>query len=299
MIRIIHILISIVSFSVFLSHDLNGQQGRLENEYKLAIPEGEVEDLWIFLQERFTGDIKMGDFSLKGTSSVEKFIDVYYDTPSLDLLNDNIGLRYRKRYKDNILLKELIQLKTPFSADAVVRNEFKYEPVKKKKTNIESRHPLIKHLDKSSQENLAFELAEYRVKLKDINEALQLQQIRSRIYLQDETGESAATITLDKVKNTDFPYQDYAEVELELNEVRYTEADDAEKKMLVDVNNELKNAIHSSFPNITIDQRPKYNKMHELMKDDILSKLRYNYMWFIYGAIVLLGVFVFTKDTLL
>ena len=290
--RVFYILIVICA--VFVS--AQAQNGRLENEYKLAIPDKDVEALWIFLQSNFTGDITIGRFVLNGTPSVERFMDVYYDTESKDLMKNNIGLRYRKRYKDDVLLKELIQLKTPFSADAVVRNEFKFEPIKKKSTDLDSRHSLLKHLDKSGKENLAFELAEYHVKITDIDKALQLQQVRSRIYLKDENDESAATITLDKVNNTFFPFQEYAEVELELNEVRYTQADEEEKQMLVEINMELKKAIHTTFPDIEIDQRPKYNKMHELIEGNIWSVLRSNFMWIIYGSIVLVGIFVFSRD---
>jgi len=273
------------------------QQGRLENEYKLSIPQEDVEDLWNYLQDEFCKDnLTISGHILKGVKSVEKFKDVYFDNEDLDLIRHNIGLRYRKRYKDGVLLKTLIQLKTPYSSDAVVRNEFKFEPVHKKNTDIDARHPLLKYLDKSSLESLQFELSPYKLRPKNLSKSVNLEQVRSRIYLSDNQGVSVATLTLDEVTNYFFPYQTYAEMELEINEVRYTNAQESEKKMLVDINEYLKNSIQGKFLNLEIDQRPKYNKMKELIEASFLSKLRLYYMWIIFaGVLILVGYKFFKK----
>lgn len=277
--------------------DAYTQQGRLENEYKLSIPQEDVESLWSYLQEEFCKEsLTIAGHTLTGVKSVEKFKDIYYDNEALDLIRYNIGLRYRKRYKDDVLLKTLIQLKTPYSSDAVVRNEFKFEPISKKNTDINARHSLLKYLDKSSIESLEFELSPYKVRPKDLSISVSLVQVRSRIYLSDTQGESVATLTLDEVTNYLFPYQNYAEMELEINEVRYTNAEESEKKMLVDINEYLKNNIQGEFVNLAIDQRPKYNKMKSLIDESILSKVRQYYMWIIFGIILILGLYKFFKQ---
>ena len=288
----------ILYFLLFLFvQDSIAQQGRLENEYKLAIPQEDVKNLWQYLKDEFCKEqLTITGHLLKGVESVEKFQDVYYDNAEQDLIQYNIGLRYRKRYKDDVLLKTLIQLKTPYSSDAVVRNEFKFEPVKKKNKDIYARHPLLKYLDKSSIESLAFELSPYKVRLKDLRVSVNLEQIRSRIYLSDTNGESVATLTLDEVSNYFFPYQTYAEMELEINEVRYTHAEEEEKKMLVDINEYLKNSIQEKFVNLEIDQRPKYNKMKELIDASIMSKMRGFYMWIIFGMILIMVLYKFFKQ---
>lgn len=279
------------------SQDANAQQGRLENEYKLSIPQEDVERLWNYLQEEFCKEsLTIAGHTLKGVKSVEKFKDIYYDNEALDLIKHNIGLRYRRRYKDDVLLKTLIQLKTPYSSDAVVRNEFKFEPDSKKNTDINARHPLLKYLDKQSLESLSFELSPYKIRPKELSTSVSLEQVRSRIYLSDVKGESVATLTLDEVTNYFFPFQTYAEMELEINEVRYTNAEESEKKMLVDINEYLKNSIQRKFVNLEIDQRPKYNKMKELIDESVLSKLRQYYMWIIFGIILILGLYKFFKQ---
>lgn len=281
----------------FLFQNAFSQQGRLENEYKLSIPQEDVEELWKYLQDEFCKEVlAISGHTLKGVKSVEKFKDIYYDNKSLDLIKNNIGLRYRKRYKDDVLLKTLIQLKTPYSSDAVVRNEFKFEPVNKKNTDINARHSLLKYLDKSSVESLEFELSPYKIRPSDLAESVNLKQVRSRIYLSDIQGESVATLTLDEVTNYFFPYQSYAEMELEINEVRYTNAQEAEKKMLVDINEYLKNSIQGKFENLEIDQRPKYNKMKELIDASMLSKLRQYYMWIIFGLILIAVLYKIIKQ---
>lgn len=289
----------IICFIVFFSsvNYLLAQQGRLENEYKLSIPQEDLENLWQYLQDEFCKDsLTIAGHTLKGIQSVEKFKDIYYDNKALDLIKNNIGMRYRKRYKDDVLLKSLIQLKTPYSSDAVVRNEFKFEPIIKKKTDINARHPLLKYLDKSGIESLQFELAPYKIRPKDLSESVNLEQIRSRIYLSDIHGESVATITLDQVTNYYFPYQNYAEMELEINEVRYTQAENIEKQMLVDINEYLKKSIQGKFINLEIDQRPKYNKMKELIDGSFLSKVRHNYMWVLFSLILLMAIIKYFKQ---
>jgi len=289
----------VILLFLFLSFFQNAfsQQGRLENEYKLSIPQEDVENLWKYLQDEFCKDkLTIEGHILKGVKSVEKFKDVYYDNEALDLIKYNIGLRYRKRYKDDVLLKILIQLKTPYSLDAVVRNEFKFEPDSKKNTDINARHSLLKHIDKSSLESLEFELSPYKVRPKDLAESVNLVQVRSRIYLSDTEGESVATLTLDEVSNYFFPYQSYAEMELEINEVRYTNAQEAEKKMLTDINEFLKSNIQSKFVNLEIDQRPKYNKMKELIDNSILSMLRRYFMWIVFGLILTMVLYKLLKQ---
>lgn len=278
-----------------------GQSGRLESEYKLDIQSQDVEPLWDFIktnyaQENFTID----DLTLQGEESIEVFIDKYFDLEDGSFSEAEISLRHRKRFKNDTLLKELVQLKTPFSKDKVVRNEIKFDVKKKKNLNdLSNRHPFLKLLSGEDRDRMSFHLAEFKVRPEQIQESLKLKQTRKRIYIKDVRGESIATITLDEVNNFSFPFQEYAELELELNEIRYTEADEKERARMNALNENIKTSLSDKFPNLKVDQRSKYRKMKLLIDESQVSFVYKNGIWLFFGLIVSLSSFLFIKDQLL
>ena len=278
-----------------------GQSGRLESEYKLDIQSQDVEPLWDFIktnyaQENFTID----DLTLQGEESIEVFIDKYFDLEDGSFSEAEISLRHRKRFKNDTLLKELVQLKTPFSKDKVVRNEIKFDVKKKKNLNdLSNRHPFLKLLSGEDRDRMSFHLAEFKVRPEQIQESLKLKQTRKRIYIKDVRGESIATITLDEVSNFSFPFQEYAELELELNEIRYTEADEKERARMNALNENIKTSLSDKFPNLKVDQRSKYRKMKLLIDESQVSFVYKNGIWLFFGLIVSLSSFLFIKDQLL
>ncbi len=279
----------------------NAQDGRLESEYKLSVPKDDVIQLWQFVQSTYGQELFVEDqLKLSGEESIEIFIDQYFDLPDQSFAKAEVSLRHRKRYKDKILLKELIQLKTPYSEDKVVRNEIKFEVDQKKNYNdLSIRHPFLKLLSNSDTERMSFHLAPYMVRPDDIQKSVKLKQTRSRVYIKDQAGESVATITLDEVSNFSFPYQEYFEIELELNEIRFTQADEQERAQMNSLNASIKNKLSQRFPNLKVDQRSKYLKMKELIDESLLSRLHENFMWIILGSIVGLSSILFIKDQLL
>jgi len=275
-----------------------GQSGRLESEYKLDIQEKDVGPLWDFIQSNYCiEDIKLDGIELSGEASEEIFIDNYFDLEDGRFSAMEISLRHRKRFKDDILLKELVQLKTPFSIDKVVRNEIKFDVKSKKKFNdISNRHDFLKLLSGEDVDRMSHHLAEYKVRPEQIQESLKLKQKRRRAYITDKEGESVATITLDEVNNFNFPFQKYAELELELNELRYTAADEEERLKMNSLNQTIKNQLSERFPNLKVDQRSKYRKMKVLIDDSKLSMLYENTMWLFFALVVGGSSFLFIKD---
>ena len=292
------IICASLCFFLFNIYQTAGQSGRLESEYKLDIPQEDVSNLWDFVKSTYSKDsFNLAGISLSGEESIEIFIDHYFDLPDGRFSDAEISLRHRKRYKDDILLKELIQLKTPFSEDKVVRNEIKFDVKSKKKINdISNRHPLLKLMSASDQERMSFHLAKFKVRPEQVQESLKLKQTRKRIYIKDAEGESVATITLDEVSNFSFPFQDYAELELELNEIRYTNANELERSKMTELNNHIKSELATKFPRLEIDQRSKYRKMKLLIDNSKISYVYKNGMWLFFGVIISLSSFLFIKD---
>jgi len=294
MIRALSLLvITMVSVQVAFS-----QEGRLENEYKLNVPITKVAEVWAHLVSEYNQpSFKVAEVELQGTVSEEDFIDRYFDTHDGILLSEEISLRHRKRFKDGQLLKELIQFKKPYSEDKVIRTEIKFKAAKADKDK-RKRHPFLKFLPGSEKERMAYNLAKYGVVPEEIDLALKLTQNRRRVYLKDSKGESMLTMTLDEVKSAGFPYQKFVELELELNEVRYTQAGPEEKRIMETLNEGIKERLFSNFPFLEVDQRSKFLRMTELNDSNPWSARKSYLIWSAYGLIVCVAGGLFIKEML-
>lgn len=274
---------------IFFSLPSFAQLGRLENEYKLSV-DNELEDqLWDFLQKEFVGNKIMNGKVISGESSIEEFKDDYFDDPQRTLLQQQAGIRYRQRFINNQLEKELIQLKLPASTSGIIRTEEKFD-VDKKKNNklLKSRHSFLQYIKNKDRDRLSFLLKLKGVNIESLQPVIKFQQLRRRIYLSDSLG-ALATITLDKVQHRKMPFEYFVEMEIELNELRYTAATNEEKITLETFNDQIKALLKQSFPSLQQDQTPKYNKMFELTEKGIWSWIRKKWAWMILGIIVLIG----------
>ncbi len=265
---------------------------RIESEYKLGIPNNEAEALWAHLQsEPFLSKLR-SEYDLKTEVSVEDFVDVYFDDAALNLYEQKVGLRYRSRYIKDTLIKQLVQLKTPLLADGVARTETKYETKKSRdKNDIYARHEMLKYIKKKDRRNLNYQLAKFGTESLKMLPEVRLRQTRSRIYITDSLA-SLATITLDVVTNLKFPFQRYTEMELELNEVRYTESDKGGKEKMERFNEKLRNGLLESFPSLYQDQTPKYNKMKQMIDESWLSKTYEYRMWIALSLILGIALYL-------
>lgn len=274
---------------LFVIEGQGQSNSRLENEFKLSVPISLEDSVWQFLQDDFIKENGIKNFSL----SEEKFIDRYFDSKNEDLKNDEAGLRFRQRYIDEILEKELIQLKLPIDENGIVREEIKYE--KSDKLSFDdpfSRHELLKYLNQNDRDDLEFHLTPYKIRLGQIKKIESLVQKRKRIYLFDEEDIALATVTLDKVSNLKFPFHHFTELEIELNEIRYTQADSLEKANLEHLSHNIKSSITNRFTQLVVDQTPKYNKMRTLTSNSLLYNLGRYIVWFVFGMIVLAALFL-------
>lgn len=287
-----YLLLFILSSTCLLAQDAQ----RIESEYKLAVPEAHAEDLWIYLQSDDLLSSLSSQLNLVTRASVEDFVDIYFDDANRQLYAQQIGLRHRSRYIADTLAKQLVQLKTPLQADGVARTETKYQVKRKQsKNDLFARHPLIRFIKKSDRPSLDYELSLYGVKSKLMDESVTMRQTRKRIYIADSIG-ALATITLDKVSQMEFPNLKYTEMELELNEIRFTQADQIGKQKMEQFNKQLKAALFAKFPELIQDQTPKYNKMMDMIDASPLAKIYRYRMWFILGLLSLYLVYLMFRN---
>ncbi|MFK7807631.1 MAG: hypothetical protein AB8F74_07535 [Saprospiraceae bacterium] len=275
------------------------EQGRIESEFKLEVPKDIRTQLWAYLQQEFSNEkVKQIDARLTTSSSTEIFVDVYFDNDVNVLLENQAGVRYRKRFIKDTLAKELVQVKLPSGdSSGVARIEQKYNFYKeKKKSDRKAMHPFWKHVRPKDRADLDLQLAPFRLQGDELKQSIKVQQERRRIYFQED-GEALLTITLDDVNYFYFPYPAFSEMELELNEIRYTLSDTKERQRLEHLNNDIKQQLMTAFPMLKQDQTPKYNKMHTLVGQSKVAWVYGRLQYFILGGIVLwaLGLFIFRR----
>ena len=106
-------------------------------------------------------------------------------------------------------------------------------------------------------------MSELGYNAKKLRPALELAQVRDRVLLFVD-GDPRVTLTLDSVysKKWWIDHQ-FVELELELNEVYYTAADDDERARWERLAQAIEDEITSEFEEIVPNQRPKYSQMFE------------------------------------
>jgi hypothetical protein len=308
-----HLLRSIllISFTLSANELIHAQvvtpdAGRLESEYKLAVPAEIATELWGYLQQHFTTEkVAAWDSRLTTSSSEELFIDTYFDNDEKVMLANEVGVRFRQRYIDGELVKELIQIKLPSSdSTGVARTEQKFDYYKeKKKSDRKAMHAFWQFVRPKDRADVNLHLAPFRIQGlpggttgDDLKPSIKMEQLRQRIYFQQD-GEALMTITLDKAVYYYFPYPTFTEMEMELNEIRYTASDAAERQRMETLNAKLKAELMQTFPQLVQDQTPKYNKMHTLVSDSWLAQIYAHLQYVILGLLVLMALVLFFRDS--
>jgi hypothetical protein len=241
---------------------------RIENEAKLKVPEGITEDVWTWLQERYKAPTWLNREGRAFTSTFgdELFIDRYFDTPDLTLLGTQSGVRHRSRLvmegsamrKDG---RQLVQLKlTRHQASGMERSEIKYTVDPAAGVDPETEKLVLSLVDRSDRAAITRRLAEIGIDPTVLRPILTIEQNRRRVYVSDQDG-AFATVTLDMV-SSDAWWQSlkFTEIELELNEIRYTEADEKTRLWMRSMQDVIQSDLIAKFPGIVQDQTPKYNK---------------------------------------
>jgi len=281
----------------FWSSDMNAQ-ARIESEYKIAVPADEVEEVWAYLQSAFgKNELQILPEGCRTNTSIEVFHDTYFDDVDKSLLAYKAGARYRQRYINDSLIKNLIQLKVPTQdALGVAREEYKFSPEANRDiTDRTGLHPFLKHIKQKDAQDVDLILGQFGTSSKNMTEAIKLKQIRKRVYVSDEQG-ALMTFTLDRVSSFYFPYTSFVELELELNEIRYTDADVIQQKSLEEMNTKAKQALFDRFDRLVQDQTPKYNKMHAAISAQPIAWVYNNLMYLVLGGIGLFAAVLMWKN---
>lgn len=269
----------------------------MESEFKLDVPEHEAQRLWEHLQSEFETE-KLERFlpGLESRFAEEVFYDEYYDDPAYSLAAMEGGVRLRKRFISDTLARQLLQFKLASDdTTGVAREEIKFDVNDKLDPNDRrAMHPFWRYVKPADRGEVNRLLATLRLHGDELQPTVSLKQIRRRLYVQ-ENGEALMTITLDEVSATDSPRLRFTELEMELNEVRYTLADDAERARMEAMNLEIKAEILSQFPSLKQDQTPKYNKMLLMEEIKPWKRVLDNLAYGILASLMFAAVVVFFR----
>ncbi len=247
------------------------QSVRLENEDKLAIPLEKSGEVWNYLQKHYVEDIAglaALDPKFSSYSSDEYFVDTYFDSSDLQMLKRQSGVRHRQRTNetnpdDRKSGRELVQVKLKdINDNDLVRGELKFQveyPTRIK--SADDAHPLIGLVTRSERERFKETIRGLGLDPYGMKPIVTFEQHRKRVYLL-RSEKPFLSFSLDEVTATRFWANiSFTELEPELNEITYTEADVVTRKYMEDVNAKIIEEILKTFPYVHRDLTPKYGKV--------------------------------------
>lgn len=260
---------------------------RVENEYKIVVPGELTEQVWDYLVQRYgstdSSALKESGLPFTSTLSDEDFQDVYFDTFGLKLAEENAGVRHRTRIVSSDPSnrkngRELIQIKLSRAGDNDTnRSEIKF-PVRKTEIASEGRmskdpldrHQLLGLMAHSARKGFVKTISSAGVDARALSEKVVLNQRRRRVYVL-LNGAPYATMTLDEVSSSKWwSHIAFTELELELNEIKFTAAGSQERISMQKINDSIKEHLLSTFPALRVDQTPKYTKAINVLKKKYL-----------------------------
>lgn len=252
---------------------------RIESEDKLTVPVEKTEEVWNFMHETFVADVqKLQSIDAAFTAYFyeEHFVDTYFDTPDLQLLAMQSGVRHRRRENitnpdDKKSGKELMQVKlNDISSNELHRGEVKFDiDYPHKFTSMDDKHPAIGIVKRGDRDEFKETLAKIGIDANDLQPILTLKQIRRRVYI-NHNNSPFMSLSLDEVSSEALWAKiKFTELEPELNEVAYTEADAYTKEDMDEIGEKISKTVTERFPYITRDLTPKYNKCFNALAEKV------------------------------
>jgi hypothetical protein len=248
----------------------------VENEYKIDVPAGTADTLWAFLQRTFGNEhlfLRAFDTTFRSTTAMDRSLDQYFDDARMQLLRAGNGIRFRSRQvlsdtTDPKNGRRLVQVKiNHMGANALDRGEFKYAVALAQPGIPNSgpldRHPFLGLVAPEQRAAITTRLKGYGIAADSLLPTILIEQWRRRIYVE-RGGTPFATLTVDSV-HAHFGRHatGFVELELELNEKRYTGSDSAQRLDMERLNALVKDTIMRAFPALHQDQTPKYRKAYD------------------------------------
>jgi uncharacterized protein YjbK len=246
---------------------------RVESEDKLLVPNDKAEEVWRYLEQTYVlsqEKLKNLDPLFTAYQHDEQFTDTYFDTPTFQVLEGKHGVRHRRR--TNLTVedhdksgRELIQIKVnSISQNALNRGEYKYPveyPLRGK-----SLMGLVARAERGVLEN---RLESLGIEGESLQPILTVHDLRKRIYINRD-NQPFMSISFDNASAYNlWARVEFVEIEPELNEIAYTEADPQTKQYMEGIAAKISDDILATFPDVSRDLNPKYNKAFAALESQI------------------------------
>lgn len=253
-----------------------GPNTRIETEYKLSTPDSLIDQVYKYLNETYAEKnifLNNIDTACNAVFSDEKFSDIYFDNYQFQLVKNENGIRYRIRKvlsdplnrKNN---RELIQVKiSGTSKNDLTREEYKYH-VEHSENETENNYSILGLVEVHKRVEVSEKLKKIGVQIASLHPFIKIGQERKRICFNKD-GITVFGISLDHVtaqykKHTTH----FTEIEIEVNEIAYTNADSLYRTEMERTIEKIKKDILVHFETIKQDQTPKYNKGYNKLKQE-------------------------------
>ncbi len=252
---------------------------RVEQEDKITVPPDKADEVWAFLLHYLHEDqesLKKLDPNFTSYWSEELFIDTYYDTPSLQVYERRGGVRHRRRKNltnpnDRKSGRELMQIKiNDLSDNQLERGEVKYEIQYPEMINSpEDAHPMLGIVKPSHREDFKARLTKLGFDPYSMRPILTINDIRRRVYVR-RNNEPFLSVSFDNASaSTLWAKWHFYEIEPELNEIPFTEGDEATRAYMEKINTEIINTLMTKFPYLKRELTPKYCKAFNAFESQI------------------------------
>lgn len=250
---------------------------RTEQEDKLTIPLEKLEEVWAYLKGKYVADkegLKKLDPLFTSYAEEEEFTDVYFDSPDFKLLETESGVRHRKRInltdpEDHKSGRELMQVKlNHISENKFERGEIKFD-IKhyEDPESAEDLHPMLGIVKKSHRKEFKEVLRGIGLNPVEMKPVLTVKDHRRRVYILKNRN-PFISLSVDHVTSElGGKKAEFSEIEPELNEIIFTDADAETKKYMEGTNAKIIGDLLEKFPFIKRDLTPKYNKSFNQLKE--------------------------------
>jgi hypothetical protein len=252
---------------------------RIEQEDKITVPPEKADEVWEFLLQyliKDTAALKRIHSGFTSSFAIEQFTDTYFDTPDLQVHSRGGGIRHRRRVNlDDADAdksgRELMQIKlNDISSKELERGEYKYEI--KRPASFESpedRHPMVGIVSPSQRADFKKRLQTMGLDAMSMKPMLTVHDLRKRIYLLRD-GEPFMSISHDTAHaGLLWAKFNIIEIEPELNEITYTEANQQKRDYMETVAAEITGTLMNTFPELKRDLIPKYGKAFNAFEGQI------------------------------
>ena len=253
---------------------------RIEDDLSLSYEVGKTDEIVQYLKSKYIDDASfVKSLGTEFTSSFgdEDFTDIYFDTPKLDLYKRKVSLRHRVRVnrlesEDKKNGRELIQLKLSDDDklrdkdNAGSRNEIKYEVVRPEIPTLrDDRHPVLGLIAKDQRDDFKDRIKKLNFDINKLRPIVTIQQRRQRVYINRDDA-TFVSFSMDDVKSRRWwANVEFSQMELELNELAYTEADKAEKERMQEIRKGMIKDLREHFDYLKVDNTVKYQKAFDLL----------------------------------